>query len=107
MFSRNKSAYCAVTVIPAMVVHASDKLYVRNSGNNATEYKNVVLLAKCDKLPEEYFVPGALPKVSGLKRLFSISSKHIYVDVPLKAEMVIYNKCEASLSEKFHLKYTF
>ncbi|KAK9482339.1 hypothetical protein V1527DRAFT_499199 [Lipomyces starkeyi] len=104
MFVWNKSAYCAVTVIPATVVHASDKLSLRNSGNNATEYKNVVLSAKCDKLPEEYFVPGALPKVSGLKRLFSISSKYTYVDVPLQAEMVLYNNCEASLGEQIPLE---
>ncbi|KAK9357508.1 hypothetical protein V1504DRAFT_429514 [Lipomyces starkeyi] len=104
MFRWNKSASCAVTVTPATVVHASDKLYVRNSGNNATEYKNVVLSAKCDKLPEEYFVPGALPKVGGLKKLFSISSKHTFVDVPLKAEMVLYNNCEASLCEQIPLE---
>ncbi|KAK9372088.1 uncharacterized protein V1513DRAFT_453524 [Lipomyces chichibuensis] len=103
IFSSNKSTYCAVTVIPALVVDASDKLYVRNSGNNSTEYKDVILSAKCGKLPEEYFVPGALPKVSGLKRLFSISSKHTYVDVPLKAEMVLYSN-EASLLERIPLE---
>ncbi|KAK9242718.1 hypothetical protein V1506DRAFT_50595 [Lipomyces tetrasporus] len=104
IFTWQKSASCAVTVIPAMVAHTSDKLYVRNSENNATEYKDVIFSAKCDKLPEEYFAPGALPRASGMKRLFSFSSRHSYVDVPLKAEMVLYNNCEASFWEQIPLE---
>ncbi|KAK9350678.1 hypothetical protein V1523DRAFT_419073 [Lipomyces doorenjongii] len=98
IFRFKKSASCIITVIPAMVGPASE-----NSGDNVTEYKNVVLSAKCDKLPEEYFVPGALPKVSGMKKIFSLSLKHTYVHVPLKAEMVLYNNCEASLGEQIPL----
>ncbi|KAK9242042.1 hypothetical protein V1506DRAFT_556262 [Lipomyces tetrasporus] len=104
IFKAEKSASSAVTVIPAWVGHASDKLSVRNSENIATEYKDVIFSAKCDKLAEEYFVPGALPQVFGLKRLFSFSSRHSYVDVPLKAEMVLHNNCEASLGEQIPLE---
>ncbi|KAK9342362.1 hypothetical protein V1522DRAFT_439870 [Lipomyces starkeyi] len=103
IFRWNKSASCTINVIPALVGHASEKPYSRNSSNNATEYRNVVLSAKCDKLPEEYFAPGGLPKVSGMKKIFSFSSKHTYVDVPIKAEMVLYNNCEASLCEQIPL----
>ncbi|ODQ69372.1 hypothetical protein LIPSTDRAFT_76190 [Lipomyces starkeyi NRRL Y-11557] len=38
-----------------------------------------------------------------MKKIFSFSSKHTYVDVPLKAEMVLYNNCEASLCEQIPL----
>ncbi|KAK9321074.1 hypothetical protein V1517DRAFT_185739 [Lipomyces orientalis] len=104
IFKAKKSVSSAVTVIPAWVGRASDKLYVRNSENIVTEYKDVIFSARCDKLPEEYFVPGALPKVSGLKRLFSFSSRYSYVDVPLKAEMVLHNNCEASLGDQIPLE---
>ncbi|KAK9248076.1 hypothetical protein V1506DRAFT_350588 [Lipomyces tetrasporus] len=93
-----------VTVVPATLVHASDSRYESGITNTATEYKTVIHSAKCDKLPESYFVPGALPKVSGLKKLFSFSSKNTYVDVPMEAAMILYNNGESSLGEHLPLE---
>ncbi|KAK9367839.1 hypothetical protein V1509DRAFT_594560 [Lipomyces kononenkoae] len=103
IFKWKKSVSCDVNLVPATLVHSPHLQYDRNSGNLTREYKSVVFSAKCDKLPEEYFVHGALPKVSGLKKLVSFSSKHTYVDVPIKAEMVLHNS-EASLGEQLPLE---
>ncbi|KAK9332188.1 hypothetical protein V1520DRAFT_40851 [Lipomyces starkeyi] len=103
IFKWKKSVLSTVTLVPATLVHSSSLLYDRDSRNLVEVYKTVVLSAKCDKLPEEYFVQGALPKVSGLKKLISFSSKHTYVDVPMEAEMILYNNGEASIGE--HLPF--
>ncbi|KAK9234592.1 hypothetical protein V1525DRAFT_435471 [Lipomyces kononenkoae] len=104
IFKWKKSVSCAVTLVPATLVHSSQPRFDRDSGNLTREHKSVVLSAKCDKLPEEYFVNGALPKVSGLKKLISLSSKHTYVDVPMEAEMVLHNNSKASLGERLPLE---
>ncbi|KAK9350422.1 hypothetical protein V1523DRAFT_419848 [Lipomyces doorenjongii] len=103
LFRWKKSVSRTITLVPATLVHSSALLYDRDSRNLVEVYKTIILSAKCDKLPEEYFVHGALPKVSGLKKLISFSSKHTYVDVPLEAEMILYNNGEASIGE--HLPF--
>ncbi|KAK9482309.1 hypothetical protein V1527DRAFT_485829 [Lipomyces starkeyi] len=103
IFKWQKSVSRKVTLVPATLVHSSALLYDRDSRNLVEVYKTIVLSAKCDKLPEEYFVQGALPQVSGLKKLISFSSKHTYVDVPMEAEIILYNNGEASIGE--HLPF--
>ncbi|KAK9319275.1 hypothetical protein V1517DRAFT_376629 [Lipomyces orientalis] len=104
IFKWKTSVSNTVTVVPATLVHASDPRYGSGITNTTTEYKMVIHSAKCDKLPESYFVPGALPRVSGLKKLFSFSSKNSYIDVPIEAEMILYNNSASSLGEHLPLE---
>ncbi|KAK9316737.1 hypothetical protein V1522DRAFT_457228 [Lipomyces starkeyi] len=87
IFKWQKSVSRTVTLVPVTLVHSSALLYDRDNRNLVEVYKTIVLLAKCDKLPEEYCVQRALPKVSGLKKLISFSSWHTYVDLYISVQV--------------------
>ncbi|KAK9465819.1 hypothetical protein V1512DRAFT_254038 [Lipomyces arxii] len=95
LFTLNKSKMIGVNVLPVAVIDEHvpnmDPLYIE---------ERAVHSAKCDKLPETYFVNGALPKATGFRKVFSLSSKHSYVNVPMKFELVLGNNATVRLNQK-------
>ncbi|KAK9236366.1 hypothetical protein V1525DRAFT_420447 [Lipomyces kononenkoae] len=98
-YNSNMSQTAYITVISAASVHAEDPSW------NIPISKKVASRvythwAKSRKLPNSYFVPGALPKVSGPMKLISISTRITFVDVPAVLEIEI-DKSNVLVFDKF------
>ncbi|KAK9328047.1 hypothetical protein V1520DRAFT_347200 [Lipomyces starkeyi] len=85
-YNWNMSKSAPITVISASLVHAQDPNW-----NIPTPKKRVSRVytnsAKSRKLPNSYFVPGALPKASGAMKLVSLGTRITFVDVPAVIEI--------------------
>ncbi|KAK9350075.1 hypothetical protein V1505DRAFT_228199 [Lipomyces doorenjongii] len=85
-YNWNMSKSAPITVISASLVHAKDPNW-----NIPTPSKRVSRVytnsTKSRKLPNSYFVPGALPKASGAMKLVSLGTRITFVDVPAVIEI--------------------
>ncbi|KAK9342793.1 hypothetical protein V1522DRAFT_270096 [Lipomyces starkeyi] len=85
-YNWNMSKSAPITVISASLVHSKDPNW-----NIPTPKKRVSCVytnsAKSRKLPNSYFVPGALPKASGAMKLVSLGTRITFVDVPAVIEI--------------------
>ncbi|KAK9319091.1 hypothetical protein V1517DRAFT_311032 [Lipomyces orientalis] len=84
-YKRNMSKSVPISVISASFVHSIDPNWHISTPVSGLSrvYKNS---AKSRKLPNSYFVPGALPKASGAMKLVSFGS-NAFVDVPAVLEL--------------------
>ncbi|KAJ8104365.1 hypothetical protein POJ06DRAFT_18535 [Lipomyces tetrasporus] len=84
-YKRNMSKSVPITVISASFVHAADpSWHIPTPVNGLSRvYKNST---KSRKLPNSYFVSGALPKTSGAMKLMSLGI-NTFVDVPAVLEV--------------------
>lgn len=86
LFRPNKTSMRVVNMAPVSLVRDYDD---RLLGSNFTTQMNM-LSARSSKLPDSYFVPGALPRASAFRKLMTLGSKDsMYVGVPINVNLEI------------------
>ncbi|KAK7204863.1 hypothetical protein BZA70DRAFT_280191 [Myxozyma melibiosi] len=101
IFKMNKSAMKVVRLAPAALLQSSDD----EALNDLVTTQLNMLSAKSIRLPDSYFVPGALPKASGFRQLMSFGSKGtMVVGVPVKLSSEIFPHARLPHNVPFSLK---
>ncbi|KAK9447133.1 uncharacterized protein V1518DRAFT_422289 [Limtongia smithiae] len=97
-FKSNKMASKKIKLIPAHITFNFVRDFIFQVPT--TMVKKRTASAKCAKLPDSYFVPGALTRATGIRMLIPLANA-MYVGVPVQTELIFCNTGEIVLDVPF------